>query len=49
VCPSTAYQICLSLNGGKLDFPSDEPPSYQLHYWNGAELVTHTVAVLSGD
>ena len=47
VCPSTAYQIRLSLNGDTLD-PSEEPPSYQLHYWNGAELVTHTVAAGSG-
>jgi 3',5'-cyclic AMP phosphodiesterase CpdA len=44
VCPSTAYQIGLSFDGGTLE-PSEEPPSYQLHYWNGAELVTHTIAV----
>jgi Icc protein len=48
VCPSTAYQIRLSLNGGTLDLSSQELPSYQLHYWNGAELVTHTVAVGPG-
>ena len=44
VCPSTAYQIGLSFSGGTLA-PSEEPPSYQLHYWNGTELVTHTVTV----
>ena len=45
VCPSTAYQGILNLSGDDFDAPTGEPPAYQLHYWNGAELVTHTVAV----
>jgi 3',5'-cyclic-AMP phosphodiesterase len=45
VCPSTAFQYSLRLEPGKLEPASDEPPAYQLHGWNGAELVTHTVPV----
>lgn len=45
ICPSTAYQSILDLATGEFEANSDEPPAYQLHYWNGAELVTHTVTV----
>lgn len=44
VCPSAAFQYSLDLAAEGLK-PTDEPPAYQLHFWNGAELVTHTVAV----
>lgn len=44
VCPSAAFQYNLDLAAEGLK-PTDEPPAYQLHFWNGAELVTHTVAV----
>jgi 3',5'-cyclic AMP phosphodiesterase CpdA len=44
VCPSTAFQYGLEFAAPGLK-PSDEPPAFQLHYWNGAELVTHTIAV----
>ena len=44
VCPSTAFQYNLDLAAEGLK-PTDEPPACQLHYWNGSELVTHTVAV----
>lgn len=45
ICPSTAYQSILDLATGEFEANSDEPPAYQLHYWNGTEIVTHTVAV----
>lgn len=48
VCPSTAFQYGLNLDGPGLKPSPDEPSAYQLHCWNGAELVTHTVAVGSG-
>ena len=45
ICPSTAFQCVLSLRGDTFDADSAAPPAYQVHYWNGAELVTHTVAL----
>ena len=48
VCPSTAFQACLDLEGEEFTASTSEPPAYQLHYWNGTELVTHTVAVEYG-
>jgi len=45
VCPSAAFQYGLNLDGPGLQPSPDEPPAYQLHCWNGFELVTHTVAV----
>jgi 3',5'-cyclic AMP phosphodiesterase CpdA len=45
ICPSTAFQGVLGLRGESFDAACDEPPAYQLHYWNGAVLITHTVAV----
>jgi 3',5'-cyclic AMP phosphodiesterase CpdA len=45
ICPSTAYQCRLDLESGRFEPAPEEPPAYQLHVWNGAELVTHTVAV----
>ncbi|HXF66358.1 MAG TPA: phosphodiesterase [Burkholderiales bacterium] len=45
ICPSTAYQCRLDLDTGRFEPAPEEPPAYQLHYWNGAELVTHTIAV----
>lgn len=45
VCPSTAFQYRLNLEDPKLEPSPHEPPAYQLHCWNGSELVTHTVAV----
>jgi len=49
ICPSTAYQGVLNLSGDDFDAPTGEPPAYQLHYWNGTELVTHTVSVAAGE
>jgi 3',5'-cyclic AMP phosphodiesterase CpdA len=48
VCPSTAFQYGLNLDGPGLEPSPHEPPAYQLHCWNGSELVTHTVAADSG-
>jgi Icc protein len=48
VCPSTAFQYGLNLDGPGLQPSPDEPPAYQLHCWNGTGLVTHTVAVDPG-
>lgn len=45
VCPSTAFQARLRLGAGRFEAAPDEPPAYQLHYWDGAMLVTHTVTV----
>lgn len=47
ICPSTAFQYNLDLAAEGLE-PTDEPAAFQLHAWNGAELVTHTIAV-TGD
>lgn len=45
VCPSTAFQAKLRLGAGRFEAALNEPPAYQLHHWDGAALVTHTVTV----
>ncbi len=45
VCPSTAFQAKLRLGPGRFEASPDEPPAYQLHYWDGRNLATHTVTV----
>ncbi|OFZ92994.1 MAG: hypothetical protein A3F74_03460 [Betaproteobacteria bacterium RIFCSPLOWO2_12_FULL_62_58] len=45
VCPSTAFQYILDLRENGFNSSTREPPAYQAHFWNGAELVTHTIAV----
>lgn len=45
VCPSTAFQARLILGPGKFEASLDEAPAYQLHYWDGRHLATHTVTV----
>lgn len=45
VCPSTAFQARLRLGAGRFEAALSEPPAYQLHHWDGAALVTHTVTV----
>ncbi len=45
VCPSAAHQLLLDLvpdTGIRFTF---EPSAFQLHYWNGAQVVTHTQLV----
>jgi 3',5'-cyclic AMP phosphodiesterase CpdA len=45
ICPSTAFQGVLNLRGDSFDAATDEPPAFQVHYWNGMGLVTHTIAI----
>ena len=45
VCPSTAFQAELAFDGSGWRPALNEPPGYQLHYWNGSQLATHVVAV----
>ena len=44
-CPSTAHQVALDLDQPGPDNFVMEPPGYQLHYWNGKQLVTHTAVL----
>jgi hypothetical protein len=47
VCPSTAPQVALDLDSIDPDQPDGrpmivaDPPGYAIHYWNGAELISH--------
>jgi 3',5'-cyclic-AMP phosphodiesterase len=43
-CPSTAHQLHFGLGDATFGFDL-EPPSFQLHLWNGRALVTHTALV----
>jgi 3',5'-cyclic AMP phosphodiesterase CpdA len=45
VCPSAAFQARLHLGRGRFEAAPEEPPAYQLHYWDGRNLATHTVTV----
>jgi 3',5'-cyclic AMP phosphodiesterase CpdA len=45
VCPSTAHQLLLDLVPGADIRFTLEPSGFQLHLWNGRELVTHTQVV----
>lgn len=45
VCPSTAHQLTLNLiPGADIQFTL-EPAGFQLHLWNGTQVVTHTTPV----
>ena len=44
-CPSTAHQVTLDLRPDAPSAFTMEPPGYQLHHWNGAQLVTHTACI----
>jgi len=44
-CPSPAHQVALDLSEQAPDHFIMEPPAFQLHYWDGAALVTHTVYI----
>ncbi|MBI4194827.1 MAG: phosphodiesterase [Betaproteobacteria bacterium] len=46
ICPSTAFQANLGLRTESFEVAADEPPAYQVHYWNGANLITHTLQVV---
>ena len=45
VCPSTAHQILLNLMPDAEVSFTFEPSAFQLHLWNGRELVSHTELV----
>ncbi len=44
-CPSPAHQVALDLNTPSPDNFVMEPPGYQLHWWNGKQLITHTAVL----
>jgi 3',5'-cyclic-AMP phosphodiesterase len=44
-CPSPAHQVALDLAPDAGDDFILEPPGYQLHWWDGARLVTHTAYI----
>jgi len=44
-CPSPAHQVAFDLRAVAPSAFMMEPPGYQLHYWNGAQLVTHTAYI----
>ena len=45
VCPSTAHQLKLDLVPGADIRFTYEPSGFQLHLWNGQQVVTHTAVV----
>ena len=45
ICPSSAFQYGVQLGPDAKPAVSNEQPAYQLHRWNGTELVTHTVQI----
>lgn len=45
ICPSSAHQLLLDLVPGANIRFTFEPSSFQLHLWDGSQLVTHTVVV----
>jgi 3',5'-cyclic AMP phosphodiesterase CpdA len=45
VCPSPAHQVALDLAPDARDDYILEPPAYQLHWWSGSRLVSHTAYV----
>ena len=44
-CPSPAHQVALDLAPDAADDFVMEPPAFQLHWWNGQALVTHTAYI----
>ena len=44
-CPSPAHQVALDLATPSPDNFVMEPPGYQLHWWNGKQLITHTAVL----
>lgn len=44
-CPSPAHSIALEIGSGGGDGFMLEPGGFQLHWWNGAALVTHTAQI----
>lgn len=44
-CPSPAHQVALDIAPDAADNYVLEPPGFQLHWWNGRALVSHTAYV----
>jgi len=44
-CPSPAHQIALELGPGRGNGYILEPGGFQLHWWSGSALVTHTAVI----
>ena len=44
-CPSPAHQVVLDIAPDARDDYILEPPAFQLHWWNGSTLVTHTAYI----
>ncbi|MCX7231446.1 MAG: phosphodiesterase [Burkholderiales bacterium] len=44
-CPSPAHQVALDIDLEAADRFVMEPPGFQLHWWSGLQLVTHTATV----
>jgi Icc protein len=44
-CPSPAHQIVLDLASDAAERFIMEPPAFQLHYWDGVALITHTAYI----
>ena len=44
-CPSPAHQVALDIAPDARDDYILEPPAFQLHWWNGSTLVTHTAYI----
>jgi Icc protein len=49
VCPSSAFQYNVELRPDGVPSPTEEQPAYQLHYWDGGVLATHTVQIENAD
>ena len=45
VCASTAQQLVLDLVPDAEIRLTYEPPGYQLHLWNGSELISHVAVI----
>jgi 3',5'-cyclic-AMP phosphodiesterase len=44
-CQSPAHQVALDIAPDAADDFILEPPGFQLHWWNGRQLVTHTAYI----
>lgn len=44
-CPSPAHQVALDIDPDAADRFTMEPPGFQLHWWSGLQLVTHTAVI----
>ena len=45
VCPSSAFQYCADPREEAAALVTGEQPAYQLHFWTGGRLITHTLQI----